>query len=72
MIYSLTVTDQAKIKYLEDFLADNEIEFRKIKQEYMCSNCGNTLIEVKDEIAGKFTGHLFACPCLPGINISIG
>lgn len=72
MIYSLEVLDYKKIKYLEDFLLDNEIKFRKVEQKHICQNCGDTLVEIKDSIAKKFTGHLFTCVCMPGIQISIG
>ena len=44
---------------------------RKINKK--CLNCGKTLKEIKDKIAGKKTGHIFKCSCLPkNVEISVG
>lgn len=45
---------------------------RSFKSNEICPNCGRFLVEVEDEIAGKKTGHLFACKCSPKYRISIG
>ncbi len=37
----------------------------KIKKIRKCINCGRPLKEVKDKIAGKKTGYVFKCKCLP-------
>lgn len=47
--------------------------FDRINNPRTCLNCGRELIEVKDPIAHKKTGHLFKCKCMPkNIRISIG
>ena len=44
-------------------------ELKRVK----CLNCGRKMIEVKDPIAKKYTGHLWRCKCMPkGMIISIG
>ena len=42
-------------------------------EKQICINCGKEMIEVFDEIAQRFTGHLFRCECMPeGVVMMIG
>ena len=46
---------------------------KRKKPQQKCLNCGRVLIKIIDKIAGKKTGHIFRCSCLPkNVEISIG
>jgi len=34
-------------------------------QSPKCLNCGKKMFKVYDDIAGKFTGYLWRCECIP-------
>lgn len=43
------------------------------KNKEICKTCGKEMTEIFDEIAGKFTGYLWRCECMPeGLVVSIG
>ena len=44
-----------------------------MKNKIKCLNCGRELVEVKDSIAKKKTGHMYKCRCTPkNVSISVG
>lgn len=48
------------------------VKMNKKKLRPTCLACGKKMKPVKDFIAGKITGYLWSCKCMPGIILSIG